>query len=76
MGDFRKKILCRLISREKNYCQEIPGEKNTTLKKYLSRRIKLENILHRCMTGKRFYHQRFGRKKFLPAPQPLQMVGP
>ena len=34
MGDFRKKnISCRLISREKNPCMGIPGEKIATLKK-------------------------------------------
>ena len=36
MADFRKKIFCRLISRRKNSCKEVPGEKKIpTLKKYI-----------------------------------------
>ena len=44
MRDFSINMSCRLISREKNYCDEIPGEKQfpRMKEKYLSWRIKLE----------------------------------
>ena len=44
MGDFSINMSCRLISREKNSCEEIPGKKKIPRmkEKYLSWRIKLE----------------------------------
>ena len=33
MGDFRKKVSHRLISKENNFCKEIPGGKNFCTKK-------------------------------------------
>ena len=36
MGDFRKQLSWRPISREKICRKEIPGEKNPAMKKYLS----------------------------------------
>ena len=54
MGDFRKKISCRLNSREKNSSKEIPGYLPTLEKKYLSWLVMLKKkILHRCMSGKK-----------------------
>ena len=84
MGDFRKKISCRLISRRKSSCKEVPGHKkflhwkNISFMEYNAGK----KILHRCMSGKKFYLQRFRKKKFLPKsnhPYPSsksQMVGP
>ena len=57
----RMRSNCRLISREK------PGRKFVPGKKYFSWRIILEQILHLCMSGEKFYHRRFG-KKFSPKP--------
>ena len=50
MGDFWKKISCRLISRRKHSCKEIPGEK-TLKKKYLSWLIILKKNLTLLFVG-------------------------
>ena len=82
MGDFRKQIPCKLISKENISRKKIP----TLKKKNLSWCIILEKkILHLCMSGKKRYYQRFGKKiitqsKSLIASFPptvkSQMVGP
>ena len=54
----------KYLAEEKAFLQ---GNANTG-KKYFSWLIMLENILHRCMSGKKFYHQRFRKTKFLPKP--------
>lgn len=64
----RMRSNCRLISREK------PGRKFVPGKKYFSWRIILEQILHLCMSGEKFYHRRFG-KKFSPRPSPQKSNG-
>ena len=69
MGDSRKKISCRLISRgKKDLARKCLAKKNsyTEEKKNLLRRL-LGKILHPCMSGKN-YHQRFGKKS---PPPPL-----
>lgn len=55
MGDFWKKISCRLISRRKNSCKEIPGEK--TLKKisFMAYNSEKKSYTVVCR-GRRFYH--------------------
>ena len=84
---FGKKISCRLISRGKKPCKEIPrGKKFLHWKKSLSLCIILEKkVLHCCMSGKKFYLQRFGGKILtqtrspippLPPPHKSQMVCP
>ena len=85
MGDFWKKISCRLISRRKNSCKEILGEK-TLKKKYLSWHIILKKNLTLLFVGEEDSITRGLEKKiffFLPKPNhpylhPLksQMVSP
>ena len=58
MGDFRKKIPCKPISKE-----NISRKKIATLKKNLSWCIILEKKSYTCVCqGKKFYHQRFGKQ--------------
>ena len=63
MGNFRKKISCKLISRGNNSCKEIPGQKNPTMEKY---------IFHGVMTSlyvrKKNYITRGLVKNFLHKP--------
>ena len=45
------------------FCKEMPGEKySCTEKKYLSWRITLEKMLHRCMSGENSITRGFGEK--------------
>ena len=64
------KISCRLILKETNSCQEIPGEKNSYAEKIPFMAYNAEKqFLHRCTSGKKIYHyRRFGRKTFFPGP--------
>ena len=75
---FGKKISCRLISRGKKPCKEIPrGKKFLHWKKYLSLCIILENkVLHCCMSGKKFYLQRFGGKILTQTRSPIPPLPP
>ena len=81
---FGKKISCRLISRGKKPCKEIPrGKKFLHWKTSLSLCIILEKkVLHCCMSEKKFYLQRFGGKILTRSPIPplpphkSQMVSP
>ena len=75
---FGKKISCRLISRGKKPCKEIPRGKNScTEKKYLSLCIILEKkVLHCCMSGKKFYLQRFGGKILTQTRSPIPPLPP
>ena len=53
MSDFREKYNTDWFRGEEISCKEMPGEKySCTEKKYLSWRITLEKISHRCMSGK------------------------
>ena len=72
IGDLGKKISCRLISRGKKPCKEIPrGKKFLHWKTSLSLCIILEKkVLHCCMSGKKFYLQRFGGKILTRSPIP------
>ena len=75
---FGKKISCRLISRGKKPCKEIPrGKKILHWKKYLSLCIILEKkVLHCCMSGKKFYLQRFGGKILTQTRSPIPPLPP
>ena len=51
MGDFRKQLSWRPISREKIYCKEIPGEKYPAMKKEISlMTYNVGKILHRYLS--------------------------
>ena len=85
MGDFRKKMSCRLIFEGKNSCKEIPAKKIPIMKKISFKAYKAgKKILHRCMPGKnsitRFWGNLFftQAKSPIPPPTPLksQMVSP
>ena len=79
----KKKIFCRLISRKK-----ILARKYLAKKKFLHWKKKSfmgynagKKILHRCTSGKKFYHQKFGKKILTQTKSPIprlksQMVGP
>ena len=75
---FGKKISCRLISRGKKPCKEIPrGKKFLHWKKYLSLCIILEKkVLHCCMSGKKFYLQRFEGKILTQTRSPIPPLPP
>ena len=75
---FGKKISCRLISRGKKPCKAIPrGKKFLHWKKYLSLCIILEKkVLHCCMSGKKFYLQRFGGKILTQTRSPIPPLPP
>ena len=85
MGNFRKNIL-QTDFEEKNSCKEIPGENNSFTEKniYLSWHIIMKKNWSYTVyvKKKKFYHQRFEEKRFLPkspisiAPLKSQMVGP
>ena len=75
MGDFRKEyVQCfRLISREKNSCEEILGEKKSrTEKKKRLKPIILEKSVVR--QEKKFYHQRFTRKIISRTKSPVPLA--
>ena len=73
---------------KKSIARKYLAKKVPTLKKYLSRRIKLEKILHRCMAAKRILSPEVWEQKTKsptppqpppPLPPPTtksQMVGP
>ena len=80
MGDSRKKISCRLISRgKKDLARKCLAKKNSyTEEKKIFYGVCWKKILHPCMSGKN-YHQRFGKKSPPPPPPSSfqsQMVGP
>ena len=70
MGDSRKKISCRLISRgKKDLARKCLAKKNSyTEEKKIFYGVCWKKILHPCMSGKN-YHQRFGKKS--PPPPTL-----
>ena len=66
-GWFQKKNILQTDFEEKKFLQggTWPKKKSYTAKIYLSWSIMLEKILHRCMSGKKFYLKRFRKKKIL-----------
>ena len=68
MGDFRKKMSCRLIFEGKKSCKEIPAKKIPIMKKYLSRRIKLEKKSYTVVCREKILSPDFGEIFFLPKP--------
>lgn len=65
MGDLRKKLSCRPISREKISCKEIPGEKYPALKKTSLMTYNAGKILPRYLS-QGVCEKKFLRKKESP----------
>ena len=63
MGNFRKKISCKLISRGNNSCKEIPGQKNPTMEKYI-----FHGVMTPLYVRKKNYITRGWVKNFLHKP--------
>lgn len=61
MGDFRKKISCRLILREKKFARKYLGRKFLIV--YNAGR---KNLTSLCAGGKNFYLQKFKEKILTP----------
>ena len=64
MGDLRKnRVLQTDFEGNKNLARKYLGKNSCTeKKKYLSWCIMLEKILHRCMSGKKFFSKGLGKK--------------
>ena len=67
----RKKKFLQTDFEGKNSCKEIHSKKDCyTEKEYLSRRVRLEKFLPRCMSGKKFYHQRLEKNRIITQTKP------
>ena len=67
MGDFRKKMSCRLISRGKKHANKFLGEKYPTLKKIslMTHNAEKKSYPVIIMSGNKFLTpERFGKKFF------------
>ena len=82
MGDFRKKISYRQISKEKRSCKELPCKKNCLLTQkniFQSGRCWKKVSQYYCMSGKKFLSPEFLGEKILTqtkSPIPLRTPSP
>ena len=68
MGDFRKKMSCRLIFEGKNSCKEMSAKKIPIMKKITFKAYKAgKKNLTPLYARKKFYHQILGKSLFYPS---------